>query len=323
MRPASAVKPDAVKPDPAGWWRPHFGPAVRRLVALLAATAGAAHAADAPDPSAPRDPWAFVVPQPAAESADDPADDAKPAAADAALPDPATVDWSALNATPEAARSAPRRPAGAGAASGGAVAWSQAEHPDGSTALTVKQPLLPLWDTRVGADFSVAGQPQPVPVPPAFGRPQSSSGTAWAATTAPGFGPVWDKTAVEARLDPAQDQGKLGTSISKSIPLGDRATTLMLEGGYNVTDQAALPAFASPGRPPYSYGADQSAKLQFSQTGTSLVAGQSLSPAEDRWLRSVGAEQALFGGVNVNAKIGETGSGSLNKSLTAGFKKTW
>ncbi|MDR3466742.1 MAG: hypothetical protein P4M07_12420 [Xanthobacteraceae bacterium] len=266
-----------------------------------------------------------MAPKPAAEPADDADDDTvdeKPAA-DAALPDPATVDWSALTAAPGLAKAAPRRPASGGAANGGAVAWSHAERPDGSAALTVKQPLLPLWDTRVGADFSVAGPSQPAPLPATLGRPQQSSGTAWAATTAPGLGPIWDKTAVEARLDPAQDQGKLGTSISKAIPLGDSATTLMLRGGYNITDQAALPAFASPGRPQYNYGADRSAKLQFSQTGTSLIAGQSLSPAEDRWLRSVGAEQSLFGGVNINAMIGETASGNLNKSLTAGFKKTW
>lgn len=265
-----------------------------------------------------RDPWAFVAPQQPAEP------DSASGELEAVVSDPSTADWNTLGATPDAGKAAPHRAAAAAKAD---TAWSQSDKPNGFSAVTVKQPLLPMWDTRVGADFNVAGQgPLQTPLPEKLatdGHLSQSSGAAWAATTAPGLGPIWDKTAVEARLDPAQDQSKLATSISKSIPLVDRATTLTLQGGYSVTDQAALPAWVSPGRPQYSYGADQSAKLQFSQTGTSLVAGQSLSAAEDRWLRSVGAEQALFGGVSLNGGISETASGNLNKSLTAGFKKTW
>lgn len=264
---------------------------------------------------AAEDPWAFVAPRQPAEAG------GASGEAEAVVSD---VDWNTLAATPDAGKAAPHR---AAAATQPGTAWSQSDKPNGFSAVTVKQPLLPLWDTRVGADFNVAGQGQlqsPLPEKLATdGHLSQSSGTAWAATTAPGLGPIWDKTAVEARLDPAQDQSKLATSISKSIPLADRATTLTLQGGYSVTDQAALPAWVSPGRPQYNYGADQSAKLQFSQTGTSLVAGQSLLAAEDRWLRTVGAEQALFGGVSLNGSISETATGNLNKSLTAGFKKTW
>lgn len=287
---------------------------------------GAAFAVDpSADPSP--DPWAFVVPKQPAEPADDAeAGDAKPTDK-AAVPDLSGIDWSPLATTPDLAKPTPRRATGAAQLNRPELgtAWSQSDKPNGFSALTVKQPVLPFWDTRVGADFNVAGQGQPpTPLPEKLatdGHLSQSSGTAWAAATAPGLGPVWDKTAVDARLDPAQDQGKLGTSISKSIPLG--ATTLMLQGGYSITDQSALPAWLSAGRPQYSYGADQSAKLQFSQTGTSLLAGQSLSPAEDRWLKSVGAEQSLLGGVSVNGTISESATGMLNKSLTAGFRKTW
>ncbi len=293
----------------------------RTLGGLALATAGAGlmlapGASLAAEASA--DPWALIAPRQPAES------DSAAADVEAAVSDPSQADWSAINATPDAGKAAPHR---AAAAAKPGTAWSQSDKPNGFSAVTVKQPLLPLWDTRVGADFNVAGQGQlPTPLPEKLatdGHLSQSSGTAWAATTAPGFGPIWDKTAIEARLDPAQDQRKLATSISKSIPLVGGATTLMLQGGYSVTDQAALPAWVSAGRSQYSYGADQSAKLQFSQTGTSLLAGQSLSATEDRWLRSVGAEQALFGGVSINGSISETASGNLNKSLTAGFKKAW
>jgi hypothetical protein len=41
------------------------------------------------------------------------------------------------------------------------------------------------------------------------------------------------------------------------------------------------------------------------------------------WLRKLGAEQNLFGGVNISASVSETLQGPVNKSLTAGFKHSW
>jgi hypothetical protein len=282
----------------------------------------------------PADPWATVIQRQVPPSDDDsgtPDGDTSQndksgvsAGVDAGLPDPATVDWSILNSTSDPRAASPRRTASNAAT---ATTWSRNDRPDGFSTVTVKQTIMPWWDARVGADLNVAGQPAlvvPLPEKLASEIPSQSSGAGWAAATAPGLGPVWDKTSVEARLDPGLDQTKLGTSISKSVPLVDnRATVLVLQGGYSVTDQSALPVIGSNRSPQSSYGADESAKLQFTNTGTSLIAGQSLSPVEDRWLRSIGAEQALFGDVKLTGTVSETPSGLLNRSLTAGFKKTW
>ena len=59
------------------------------------------------------------------------------------------------------------------------------------------------------------------------------------------------------------------------------------------------------------------------RTGTSFIAGQSLSSTDDKWLRKIGAEQKLFGGVTISGSIGETALGTTNKSLSAGFKHSW
>src|SRR4029078_10177077 len=75
--------------------------------------------------------------------------------------------------------------------------------------------------------------------------PVQSSGSAWAAITAPGVGTLWDKTAVEARIDPAQEQSKLGTSISKSVPLSEQYA-LTLQGGYNLIQQGLVPVAGAP-----------------------------------------------------------------------------
>jgi hypothetical protein len=193
--------------------------------------------------------------------------------------------------------------------------------------VSVKQPLSPFWDTRIGADMTVARQPTTMSEllsekAANGGNAPQSSGTAWAAATAPGVGSIWDKTAIEARVDPSQEQSKLGTSLSKSLPLGEQYS-LTLQNGYNFTQQGVmlLPGIAA--HPLRNYQTEQSAKLSIADTGTSFLAGQSLSSTDDKWLRKIGAEQKLFDGVNISASIGETPLGATNKSLSAGFKRSW
>jgi hypothetical protein len=191
----------------------------------------------------------------------------------------------------------------------------------------VKQPLSPFWDTHIGADMTVVRQPTTMSELLAEkatngGSDPQSSGSAWAAVTAPGVNVIWDKTAVEARIDPSQEQSKLGTSLSKSLSLSDQYS-LTLQNGYNVIQQGIVPVPGIIGRPSRSYETDQSAKLSIDDTGTSFSAGQTLSSADDRWLRKIGAEQKLFGGVSISGSIGETPLGITNKSLTAGFKQSW
>jgi hypothetical protein len=77
------------------------------------------------------------------------------------------------------------------------------------------------------------------------------------------------------------------------------------------------------GRPVRNYQTEQSAKLSITDTGTSFIAGQTLSSTDDKWLRKIGAEQKLFGDVSISGSIGETAQGASNKSLTAGFRHSW
>jgi hypothetical protein len=77
------------------------------------------------------------------------------------------------------------------------------------------------------------------------------------------------------------------------------------------------------GRPARNYTTDQSARLSIADTGTSFITGQTLSSTDDKWLRKIGAEQKLFDGVSISASVGETAQGPSNKSLTAGFKRSW
>lgn len=213
------------------------------------------------------------------------------------------------------------------AATNNGLNWSSNANANGSSAVTVKQSVFEFWDTRIGADMTVASEPRTMSELLAQkaangGNLPQSSGSAWATATAPGAGAIWDKTAVEARVDPGSEQSKLGASLTKSVPLsGD--TSLTLQNGYSVNQQGTTAVPGIGGHITRNYETEQSAKVTITDTGTSISAGQSLSTTDDKWLRKLGAEQKLFDNVTVSGSVGETSQGAINKSLTAGFKKSW
>ena len=93
--------------------------------------------------------------------------------------------------------------------------------------------------------------------------------------------------------------------MSKSLPLNEQYS-LTLQNGYNVIQQGIVPVPGIVSHPARNYETDQSAKLSITDTGTSFIAGQSLSTTDDKWLRKVGAEQKLFDGVTISGSVGET-----------------
>jgi len=283
------------------------------MAAMLAATAQTPPADDEPDAAAAEE----AVDAPAADNTDI----MKGIDVD-------KLDWSQLNADASApAALAPKKNAAKGAA-GVEASWSSEAKPNGTSAVSVKQSITPFWDTRIGADMTVARQgiattsEQLSEKLANGGSLPQSSGTAWAAISAPGVASIWDKTSVEARVDPGAEQSKLGTTLSKSLPL-DAQYSLTLQNRYNLIQQGIVPVPGIVSHPSRSYETDQSAKLSIADTGTSFMAGQTLSTSDDKWLRKVGAEQKLFDGVTISGSIGETPSGVANKSVSAGFKRSW
>ena len=240
------------------------------------------------------------------------------------------LDWSQLNIDASLLNlpSAKGR-AAAGGGTSDSASWSSNTAGNGTSSVSVKQSISPFWDTRIGADMTVVNQPTGTTSGDLLRQkispnapPENSSGSAWAAITAPGVGSIWDKTSVEARVDPGSEQSKLGTNLSKSVPLSD-SYSLTLQNGYNVIQQGLVPVPGVPAHPSRNYETDQSAKLSIGDTGTSFSAGRTLSSSDDRWLGKVGAEQKLFDGVTVSGSIGETPTGATSKSISAGFKRSW
>ncbi|UFS74152.1 hypothetical protein LPB73_19825 [Tardiphaga sp. 37S4] len=289
--------------------------------ALIAALGGTAFAF----PAHAQNPWSGLVDVAPPPGEIEQVDTAATPPAD--TPEP---DWSLLNTDDSPTAKASLREKRSSLIVGSPSSSWTSNDSNGASALSVKQSVTPFWDTRVGADINVARQNAPRSAADAYrnqfgdGTAQAQSGgAAWAAATAPGVGSIWDKTAIEARVDPGADQTKLGTSLSKSVPIAGDQYSLTLQSGYNVIQQGSIPAIGYNGRPTRSYETDQLARFNITDTGTSFIAGQSLATTDDKWLRKFGAEQKLFGGVNVSGSISETVQGVTNKTFSAGFKHSW
>jgi hypothetical protein len=182
------------------------------------------------------------------------------------------------------------------------------------------------WDAKVGVDYRKPSIPaaefQPGELT-AGAIPDQSIGVAWASVTAPGLdSPLgWDKTAIETRLDPAQEQGRLGATLSRSVPVGE-SFAVTLQNGYSVT--RTHPDAAAPAGAAQSWATNQALRFNVLPTDTSLSLGAAISSTDDKWLRTLSAEQKLFGGpLSVTGSVSETASGDTAKSLRAGFKRTW
>jgi len=73
-----------------------------------------------------------------------------------------------------------------------------------------------------------------------------------------------------------------------------------------------------------SWATNQALRFNVLPTDTSFSLGAATSSTDDKWLRTLSAEQKLFGGpLSVTGSVSETASGDTSKSLRAGFRQTW
>ena len=207
---------------------------------------------------------------------------------------------------------------------------SRTENLDGSSSFVVKQPLQTEWSNSVGGNFNPSnssgsralGQPLPTT------RGDTPSGAAWASLGVPNIG------SVDARVDPAGEQGKIGTTLKQSIPFGGRFA-VTLQDTYSVTEMLGqptagpsdIPLMTLPSAPagvtPQVFGNERSVRFNILPTGTTFGAGVATTSNDPVTHNTFSAEQKLYGPLQVTTAVTDFGQATSNKSITAGFKLHW
>jgi len=216
---------------------------------------------------------------------------------------------------------------------------SRTDKLDGSSTMTIGRRLPTEWDTKFGTDVSLAPQQSAVPSENFLNGATTdrSTGSVWGNITMSGFRPLgFDKTSVEARVDGGKDEGKLGATLSRSVPLG-QSFSVTWQNGYSIVQPLAPTAPVTPALPLMtnvtSTGAiapatqarvfDEALRFNIAPSGTTFSAGASSSSADSLWHNKFSVEQIVAGPLKVTTSVEDAGSTTSNKSITAGFKKVW
>ncbi len=258
----------------------------------------------------------------------------EPTGAELAPEAPLTPEESALlgNALvfdPAALATPPRKPLRLPGTSDKSYELKRTEKPDGSVTVVVKQPLPTGWDNSVGADLAPSNRgasatyERPLPTT----RDGFGAGAAWASIGVQNIG------SVDARVDPTNEQGKLGGTLKHSIPFGGRFA-VTVQDTYSVTQSMAqptgpadMPLMALPANPtpltPQVFGNEKAVKFNILPTGTTLGAGVKTVSNDPATHNTLSAEQKLYGPLQVTTAVTDFGQTTSSKSITAGFKLHW
>ncbi len=203
---------------------------------------------------------------------------------------------------------------------------SRTENDDGSVALSVGRELQSEWDARIGIDAHIAPDQGPAGVADTIRHgdgPGPSTGTVWGRIEAPA--PLfWDRTSVDARLDPMQEQGQISATLSRTVPLGDNVS-VTLQDRYSATQslQNAPPALAAIPPGASVWETDRSVRFNLKHTGTTLSAGVATTSADTQWHNRISAEQRIGGPFSVTTTVTDPAGSASTKSISARFRHTW
>jgi hypothetical protein len=209
---------------------------------------------------------------------------------------------------------------------------ARTDRSDGGSTVAVKQPLPTDWDSKVGVDLALAADSRsndPLTNPMKVTKDDGGSGAAWASVSLPQF------ATIDARVDPSNETGRLGTKFTHSVPMGEKFA-VSFESRYSVTEtygtpQAAMPnvpliaaPVGQPGTPvPHVFGNDNVAKFDILPSGTTLAAGLSSTSTDPVTHNSLRAEQKLYGPLRLSTALNDIGQPSESKSISAGLKLNW
>lgn len=264
-----------------------------------------------------------------AQDAASPDDDALTAAAAPLTPEESAALAAALQYDP-ANPSAPAKPLKVpGLAQPKTFDMTRTAQPYGAETYSLKR-TLPALDAKVGADLGTGADPVPYYDPNRpIAVPARNTGAAWASLD------VASGASIDARVDPGADQNRLATTLRHSIPLG-RNYSFTVQNSSGVTNTTGSPAATAAGGLPMmalpqatntaaaqTWDDQPSVKLDVLSTGTSLSAGLARTSTDPVTHNRIGAEQKLYGPLNVTTAVTDVGETTESKSIGANLKLTW
>jgi hypothetical protein len=245
-------------------------------------------------------------------------------------PEESAILANALVFDPAALATPPKKPLRLPGMSDKGLDVIRTEKLDGSSTVVVKQPLKTEWSNSVGAELgpSRSGPGSVFDHPLPTTRDNSASGTAWASLGVPNIG------SVDARVDPYNEQSKVGTTLKQSIPFGGRFA-VTVQDTYSVTETLSSPSAgpndvplmalppASTPIAPQVFGNERAVKFNILPTGTTVGAGVTTASNDPVTHNTLSAEQKLYGPLQVTTAVTDFGQTTNSKSITAGFKLHW
>lgn len=189
---------------------------------------------------------------------------------------------------------------------------SRSERFDGSSGVAVTGNLSSFNWTQFGLDMSLASQSSVLPAGAVLpGSLGSSDAAAWARFNLPTGALPWDASSLTVRLDPFLDQRKIESAFSRDVELAPQ-----LKVGFSDSYAFVMESGSQ------TWSTDKSVHVELGATGTRLSLSAGLKSADRAWLPSVSAQQPLIGPVVLTTTLADTGT-EINKSITAGFSRTW
>ncbi|HXX26722.1 MAG TPA: hypothetical protein VEJ40_08705 [Pseudolabrys sp.] len=212
------------------------------------------------------------------------------------------------------------------------------DNPDGSSSVALKRPVIinaPDIDSNVGADVNLAAPAPSVYQPnrplPNMTTSNRGSAAAWASVG------MNNLASVDARLDQGNDQGKIGGTFKRSVPVG-QDLSISVEDSYSMienfnpaapittaptTTTLAGPAPVTTTPTPRVFDNSRAVKFNVLPTGTTFGAGWSSASNDPVTHNTLSADQKLYGPLHVTTSVTDPGQTTENKTITAGFELNW
>ncbi|HEY0224555.1 MAG TPA: hypothetical protein VGC38_08585, partial [Pseudolabrys sp.] len=148
-------------------------------------------------------------------------------------------------------------------------------------------------------------------------------GSAWASV-----GVLPNLATIDARVDPSNDQGKVGTTFKHSVPLGNKfavtvQNTLSVTEMYGAAPAGPTSAPSAPQTLTQVWGNEKAAQFDVLPTGTSFGAGLVTASNDPVTHNKFSADQKLYGPLHVTTAVTDVGQTTASKSITAGLKLNW